>query len=348
MGKHENFEQTRKLLELIEEGYYPTKIAKFLGSSVQNISRKLKYLEKKTFIKKIKSYPVFFEISGNGKIWLERYKRGISTLSSLPVRQPTQMTTFTENSINFHDFKIKIPIMKEGHAPETKKVKINNWIKQFARIELPIPLTIEITTKSAILHLTAKNLPRNTDFFAKLTQWYFLSVLSANSYLKQRGYVLDLFSIEVISQHIASKTNETTDKEIPKGSVVEIDLKRKAESIAKTEGKAKAWIDRSDGIAEIETNDLTYEEKLLLMPETIERLDKKVDKNNEINTKYYESIKQYTKQINLHLNVEKNQLENLKKQNELMEKQKILMEQQHNLMVDLFIRMEKTQKKRKK
>jgi len=89
------------------------------------------------------------------------------------------------------------------------------------------------------------------------------------------------------------------------GTKIEVDLGRKAESIhGEMKQEAKAWIDKSQGQAEIETNDLLYEEKLLLMPEKVFEIDEKL---KELAEKYgvtqdmiksiAKDILQYTRQL---------------------------------------------------
>jgi len=85
-------------------------------------------------------------------------------------------------------------------------------------------------------------------------------------------------------------------KRIEKKKTVEISLNRPAEGIYPSQETAKSWLDRSYGDVDIETNDMIYEEKLLLMPETVFNLSKNLDRLNPI-------LDNFAKQILLHLQV---------------------------------------------
>jgi hypothetical protein len=213
-----------------------------------------------------------YKITENGKNWVIMKSE---QSRSLPVHDKKHVINpFFKDKISYHDFKIKLPIIKHGRLNKPdKEVQVNGWIKEFYNLELPVKITLEITTKSAILHFHSTELPRNSRFFAMLFSYAWKGTAGVVARLGQYGYKIDLMNAEVINQHIATQTNDATDKQVPNNSVVELGLNRKSKTITGTsETPAKAWIDKSKGKLEIETNDLLYEEKLLKMPETVEEM----------------------------------------------------------------------------
>jgi len=290
------------ILIRIKEGKYPAQIAKELGLSREAIRKRLKKLEELGLIREIpKTYPKLYELTPKGIIYLnqlERLEKETVNNPSLPVTAEGggQPQPFLKGTINFHDFKIKVPILREGHIPDNeiqqdphikdkKIVPMRNWLKQYLFIELPnnLDVTVEITTKSVIIHFHSKEFRRDLGFWTYFLQWVFKTIIAVNYILNRYNYVVDWFNLEVISQHIATQVNDKIDERIPDKTKIEVDLNRKAESITPMEQEAKAWIDKSQGKAEIETNDLLYEEKLLLMPEKVFEISNKIE---EILKKY--------------------------------------------------------------
>ncbi|RLG58993.1 hypothetical protein DRN87_06105 [Candidatus Geothermarchaeota archaeon] len=132
----------------------------------------------------------------------------------------------------------------------------------------------------------------------------FRDLYKAISYLYNIGIVVDLDSIKQVNQEYAFNHGYLDDvlRGRPKKARVELD--RDARGLFnKLDQKAKAWIDRSYGDLEIETNDLEYARRLLLMPEIIYNLDKKLAP----------ILEELSNQIRLHLEVEERTLSTLEK-----------------------------------
>jgi hypothetical protein len=197
----------------------------------------------------------------------------------------------------FHDYKILVPILKDSKFFESlilpvegiKKTPMRNWDVFYignSYHKLSVPMTIQKTTKSFVLMFAAKEFDANSQFFANIKEWVSKGYELAQWFLHNNGYVLDYTKIQVISQHISTPLSESIDEEIPDGEVITLDLGRKAIDAAfglELRQKAKAWLDKSGGIAEIETNDKSYERKLLELPERAERTEKKVSElSNEL------------------------------------------------------------------
>jgi len=293
-------ERKIRILSMIKAGLYPTKISKILKISVVAVTKRIKKMEKENLIIKTNKYPAFYNLTAFGIRDINQ-----SALSESKVN----ITSILYNkSISYHDFKVKIPILKKGSIPKKgKRIQLNGWVKEIHKIELPVKLTLELTNKNAILHYHNKELPRDTRFFQELFKWYVTGTESAKYYLRQYGYQIDIFNAQVISQHIATKTGKDIDDNVPNSTTLSVDLNRKAKAVTgNMQQQARAWLDKSEKIAEVETNDITYQEKLILLPETVTDIDKKIDN-------FHNSLELYNKNIELHLEVLTEMKKTLKK-----------------------------------
>lgn len=262
MPNRKNIELRMKLLELANKGLCQSAIAKELSVSPTAILKNFRRLEADGLIQIIKGRPTFYKLTDNGRI----------NLFSLHKKDKP----FTENKISLHDFKLLIPIVKHGNftLSSEKKVKINNWTKKYYNIELPTKLTLEITTKSAILHFKETQIPRSLGITRAISEFTMKGMVAVASMLGSHGFKLDLMNARVINQHIASKTAKEIDEQVPKSTVFKMGLNRQAETITgKMDAEATAWIDRSQTRLEIETNDLLYEEKLITMPLWVQSIE---------------------------------------------------------------------------
>jgi hypothetical protein len=186
-----------------------------------------------------------------------------------------------QNNISYHAVKIKIKIKKHGKIPDEviEKLKENgkysekrvkNWVKRYFYFETPIPLTVELTSRSLILHLKEKQF-KKTEFVEKSKEYIKLAAEGITNLFEKYGYKLDN-EYKIIAQHIGSQTEKEIDEKIEPGKTISVNLNRKALAhTGEMKQEATAWLDKSLGFAEIETNDLTYEEKLILMPEIVHK-----------------------------------------------------------------------------
>lgn len=280
-----NFLLLYRILLRVQKGMYPSQIARQLHISKQlclyyiHKAEKLGYLEIKG-----KTNFLLLELTKEGKEFLARVKK-----SSLPLRK--QYT-------RLHNLAIKFPILKDNpKAKWQKTAQINNWIKHYSVVTFPIGITLEKTTKHIIAYFHQFTTEKQM-FLDEFYSWVLRGVYYVYYYLKkQKKITIDIFRSEIIRQHVANESPEFNPK-VSKRKTVEVNLKRKAKSILPTNLQAKAWIDRSLGNVDIETNDMLYEEKLLLMPEMIYSLAKT----------FLPAIEQLAYQINLHLEVQNQQL----------------------------------------
>jgi len=272
-----------RILVRISQGMYPSQIARQLNMSKSHVNYFLKRLERCGYIKReFRTNFVCYSLTEKGNELLKNIR---SSKFSLPVR---------EKHVRTHTLTIKFPILKDN--PEAKfdsKVEINNWIKQYALVTFPIGITIEKTTKHVVVYFH-KFYTKQSNFLSDFFSWVLRGVYYVYYYLmKEKGIQIDIFSGEIIRQHIANESPEF-NKRVERKKTVEVSLNRKAKAIYPANFVAKAWIDRSLGNVEIETNDMVYEEKLLLMPEIVHALDKKLAP----------VLENLTKQINLHLEIQ--------------------------------------------
>ncbi len=284
-----NFLLLYRILRRIQKGMYPSQIARQMRISKQLVSYYLKKAEKLNFVKEeFRSSFKYYVLTEEGKQWLLEVKK-----SSLPVK---------EKSTRLHNLAIKFPIIKDN--PEAKferETPINNWVKQYSVVTFPIGITIEKTTKSIIVYFHQFE-TKKPMFLDEFYSWVLRGIYYVYYYLmKEKGIQIDIFQGEIIREHIANESPEFNDR-ISKRRTVEISLGRKAKAIFPAQFIAKAWIDRSLGNVEIETNDMIYEEKLLLMPELV----------YEFSKKFLPAIELLAQQINLHLEVQHQQLEAIK------------------------------------
>lgn len=306
MARKINQDLILEYLKHVQKGEYPANIAEKLKKDRSRVSRALRDLERQGYLKRTVKYPAFYDLTPQGKIL---YLRRNGAVTSLPVNNST--IPFFKKSINYHDFKVKLPIIEHGQVPEGgKRTPINGWIKRYYKVELPIKLTLELTTRSVILHFNALELPNTSSFYTSLYRWYILGTFGAVNYLKKFGYSVDLFSAKVISQHIANRTNKVTDKHVPDSTVTSLLLGRPAATLTgEAKQEAEARLDKSlragSRVAEVETNDLTYEEKILRMPESVEQL-----------LTLMGAVELYTAQIKRHLAV----MEHIEKSLDSMDK----------------------------
>ena len=282
-----------RILSRIEKGMYPSQIARQLGFSLQRLRYHIKKLEADGLIvRKFRSNFVFYEVTPLGKRFLYHYRKKVTEVKnfSLPV---------SSKNVRLHNLAIKFPILKDNPSAEwDRKVEINNWVKNYCVVTFPVGITIEKTSKHIIAHFHQFQTDQEM-FLSEFYNWVLKGCYYVYYYLiREKGIQIDLFRGEIIKEHIANEHPELNDKIDPR-KTVEISLGRKAQSIFPANFQAKAWIDRSLGSVDIETNDLLYEEKLLMMPETVHEIRSLMVQNIAV-------VNEFAKQIALHLEVMQN------------------------------------------
>jgi len=287
-----NFLLLYRILRRIQKGMYPSQIARQLRISKQLCLYYIHKAERLGYLKKeLKTNFLSYVLLPKGEEFLREVKK-----FSLSVR---------EKFTRLHNLAIKFPIIKDNPQAEfDKKVEINNWVKQYSVVKFPIGITIEKTSKSIIAYFH-QFVTKQENFLTDFYSWVLRGIYYIYYYLKKEKQIeIDIFNAEIIREHLANESPEFNQK-VEKRKTVEILLNRNAKAIYPSQEQAKAWIDKSFGNVDIETNDMIYEEKLLLMPEMVFELSKNIDKLNPV-------LDNLAKQINLHLEVQSQQLEAIK------------------------------------
>lgn len=266
-----------RILEELDKESYAEQIAEKVELSKVRVGQYINKLIKLNFIRQLDSYPKTYSLLPDGKKFLTEVK-----LSSLRV---------TDKLIRLHHLTLKFPIVKDNPTAKFDEFQpVNNWIKGRTKLSFPIGITIERQSDKSIMLYFHQFDTTNQMFITDFLMWVIKGLVLSYDYLTELGIKIDVFAGESISQHIANETAQYETK-IDKKITTEIDLGRVATSIFPADFDAKAWIDFSkkkdkSTIMDLETNDLTYQEKILRMPETISNLDR----DNELMQKFLVSM----------------------------------------------------------
>jgi len=297
-----SFTSIYRILRCIGKGMYPSQIARQLNLPKQNINYFIRKLEAQGFIKReLRTNIACYVLTDSGVKLLEHLR---SKKFSLPSRK-------SDTSIRLHNLVIKFPILKDNPNAKWERVgeEINNWVAKYSVVEFPVGITIKKTPKSIIVYFH-QFYTRREQFLSDFYNWVLRGIYYVYFFLlKDKGIQIDLLNAKVIREHIANESPEFNET-VPKKKTVEVRFKRKARSIFPSVSESRAWIDRSFGNVDIETNDMIYEEKLLLMPEIIYALDKKLAP----------TLEKLSEQINLHLSVLRKISKAIEKLNERLDK----------------------------
>jgi len=266
-----------EVLKLIEEGLTVSQIAKKIGLSISRTSEILKKLYIEGYIQPVSRYPRLYKLTHKGRYFLRFSDLHGGTLRWFwRVENLRFSCKVVFRGFDFMGFRDRWVDWGNGsgfYNLRVDDVSIQVFRNGFALIILPRYENIE-----------------SSDLLSHV----FRDLYKAISYLYNIGIVVDLDSIKQVNQEYAFNHGYLDDvlRGRPKKARVELD--RDARGLFnKLDQKAKAWIDRSYGDLEIETNDLEYARRLLLMPEIIYNLDKKLAP----------ILEELSNQIRLHLEV---------------------------------------------
>lgn len=254
-----------KTLFLIKNGHYTSSISRQMKVPRTTVEDRIKRLLAIGLIKiDVKSSAVFYRLTKKGYEAMKFYGDDFS-------RHPRQKA-----KTRLHRLCVKFQILKDNEEAEfDNEYELNNWIQKYTRIRFPLGITIKKTSKSiiAMFHeFETDNSRCLEDFFNHIMRGtYYVYYYCMN----KLGITIDIFGMEVIDQHIVNEAPELSGK-ISESKTTTLDLQRKAKAHFKANFGAKAWLDHSKGLPEIETNDFLYEENLLAMPERIESMEKRL------------------------------------------------------------------------
>lgn len=282
-----------KLIISVRKGMYASQIARQLGLDRRKVEYHLKKMQAAGLVALDTSTSCkIYTLTDSGQAFLE-----------MPDAKKLSVPT-TKKRTRLHTLRIRFPIIKDNpRAKFEKEYKLNNWIQRYTTIKFPIGITIRKTTKNieAIFHqFETATEATMTDFFSWVMRgtyyvYYFM--------MNQLGIQIDIFSAEITQQHLANEDPDLLGETDTK-QTTRIGLNRKAQGFLPTNIDAAAWLDYSQGKdrPDWETNDFLYQERLLLMPETVHQMGKA----------FMPAIEQLTQQINLHLEVQRETLKTLK------------------------------------
>lgn len=272
---------TYKILLLMKNGAYARSVSRQLNLPESTTKNQIYRLLKLGLIEKgIKTSAQFYKTNMHGLEYISRY--GV---------QLHGYRRRIEGKGRIHRLNLRCKIAKDNKNARFKQVneKFLNWMPEYDRKNFPIGITFLRTPQTIILQFHEFETEKRTyltDFFSYVLKGCFF----AFRYLKDTyGIEIDIPE-RVTDQHLVNEAPEQ-DGKLDKRLTVEKELGRKARSLIETNMDGKAWIDRSKGMPEIETNDLLYEELLLSMPETVSRLGADIAP----------ILKDLTEQVKIHL-----------------------------------------------
>ena len=291
-----------RVLSHLSHGQYPKQIARQLRVSYDCVRRIIKKLDAIGAIKReFRTNFVSYKLTEFGKKITSSGQSGAPSLLYVRKKAPLLKTT-----IRSHNFGMKFKVLKDNQTAdyskeiaykEVKKAR-GRWTSKYFVITHPLGLTIEKTPGNVIIHFHKFYTNRRAFQNDMLrTQWK--GMLCAMSKFQKYGVTLDVFEPEIVRFHLANERPDLNDSVTDK-SAVKVDLKRKAKVIFPASFDAKAWLDRSHGDVEVETNDSIYEEKLLMMPEKVHQLHGEFA---PLMAQNIEVMAAFSEQISLHLGV---------------------------------------------
>ena len=273
-----------KVLELIDKGYSVTQIAKSLGRSKSTISYYLNNLYIRGYIQPASKYPKTYVLTEKGRFLLRSSKNKGMTLRR--VERLEFVARFVSRGVDWRG--LGRYWVDWGNGSGFYNLRVDD-------------VSIQVFGNGRVLF----KLPRYENMlWVDVIPRVFRDLYKAISYLYKLGIIVDLSTLTQVGQEYAFDNGYYDDllKGYPKKAIV--DLGRKAEGLFnKLNQEAKAWIDRSYSYLEVESNDLEYVKRLLLMPEIIYNLDKKLAP----------ILEELSNQIRLHLEVEERTLSTLEK-----------------------------------
>lgn len=275
-----------RIIKSIKSESYQSELVSKLNIPRYTLSKRIISLIKQGFISYIpSSYPKRYILSDKGRDFL------------VGVSRP-------KSKVRVENIRLKYAILEDkGLDLDWSNVNhnLNNWIPKYLDLsDYPFKVKIEKTTKSIIAFLEQKEFNSDPSFIRHYTEWITKSTQFLPYFLNHKlGIRVDPLSVEIISQEFANPSpgyNDVFDSR----SRVECGLDRKAGSFnGSTILDAKAWCDRSrsllaGGDVEIESNDLDYQRKVILMPENVSNLF-------SILPPLTTGLREFTNQLTLHL-----------------------------------------------
>jgi len=311
---------TKKILQLLyNEKLYPAQIAKRLGVSRQRINYYIKQLERRGLIIKVSSYPALYILTPAGKkalIDLENVKdvnvKENVKKYSYRVRSRGKKREIKEDYEDFLPRKIRAYARVKIYIdPDTwrvipdswKVVMRKNWMAQYIKPPFDWEITPHLTTKSFILDFHQREFDFSPDFVVKYVNWIWNTVFYVCEWLRARGFRIIKVELvdsnfNTIHQELAFVLPKILDKALPKRIHERVTYPEKARGPTSAMAQREAaWIDRSYGEPELETNSLSYAHDYIMMPRNVKRILMDLREIGMMLASYHEVFDELTKNM---------------------------------------------------
>jgi predicted transcriptional regulator len=243
------------------------KLRKTVGISRQNLQYYIKQMIKADLIttSKVGQYNVI-ELTNMGK---ECYNKNFA---SLAVQYHDLLTT---SRIENHQVQFQCDYVNGEYLAKHAQLELLGKNPYYIFQDIPFDCTLKFTnTKKLIVYIHKQFLKPTVTNLALINRELTILLHEIVEWLRQKQIAtVDFATLKDNYLEVANQTIEPLDAITSKQIKVTEIMNRKADGFFnQLEKPAKAWIDKSLDKLEIETNDIEYERKLLLMPENLDRL----------------------------------------------------------------------------
>lgn len=271
-----NCTSTYRILLRLDSKQYMKQIARQIGIKYTTLRNRVQKLELHGFIKRdFRTNFISYSLTKEGKELMPLLKKPQSAKISPPMN--VRSTLEKEGYVRKNNLSYEFPILKDNlEAQWQEKNKHGTWYGYKDILAFPIGMTIVKHPNKIYVHFHQFRTEKKRFLIENMT-YIMRGILYLEQYLRhKKGIEIDTIAGMTKSLEVANEMPEQ-EGNFDKAMKTSITLTRKAQALFPSEMKVKAWLDHSKGFPEIETNDLLYEEKLLLMPETIHKLEKQQD-----------------------------------------------------------------------
>ena len=254
-------EEDKKILEYVDNGFRVTDIARELGVSKSKISKKLR---KFTILGLVNKRNRHYYLTSKGRFYLSVSSFSMGSVGGLRVEGLRVVFGRVLFRGGWRDF------VFGGRRTGLQNVD---------QVVLDGPEDTRVYVSFGRVPSVMVVFPRQTfsrfRFFSELLGWFNFVLWRVIKWLTDNGVVVDISSMRVVAQETASKAEEFDEAVEQRKATVDLG-RTSITPIGESNIKARAWIDRSHRKLEIESNDLVYVEKLLMMPEIVYALNQKL------------------------------------------------------------------------
>jgi len=268
------------ILVLVGQGFPQKAIQENMKIKRKNLEYHLKKLEVAGFIRKIpRTKPLFFELTEAGKQHIAN--KGQKSL----IRCENPL-------IKIHNFSVEMPLIRDvSQGFWEKSWELKNWIKSWKNLE-GWGVSVEKTPKTLTVNLQPTEQPPE-----KVYPIIYRMAFLVADYLLKFGIEVDSWEARITKQE-SSCSDPTVRALTDKGITVRQGLGRPVTKIFEADPvkPAVAWIDASLGRPEIESNDVEYSRRYILVPEMVKQV-------LDMTAHSFEFQKVYTENLKLHMKV---------------------------------------------